>query len=57
MARFGGTSRARNVRMHQGRLDEEPACRGDQRIPNVEADQLVVTREGAGILRREKFGR
>ena len=28
-----------------------------EKIPDVEADQLVVIREGAGILRREKFGR
>jgi enediyne biosynthesis protein E4 len=28
-----------------------------EKIPNVEADQLVVIREGAGILRREKFRR
>ncbi len=28
-----------------------------EKIPNVEADQLVVIREGAGILRRQKFGR
>ena len=27
-----------------------------EKIPNVEADQLVVIREGAGILRRQKFG-
>jgi hypothetical protein len=26
-------------------------------IPSVEADQLVVVREGAGIERRERFGR
>ncbi len=25
-------------------------------IPAVDADQLVVIREGAGILRRQKFG-
>ncbi len=28
-----------------------------ERIPSVEADQLVVVREGAGIVRRERFGR
>jgi hypothetical protein len=28
-----------------------------EKISNVEADQLVVIREGAGILRREKFRR
>jgi hypothetical protein len=28
-----------------------------ERIPKVEADQLVVVREGAGIVRRERFGR
>jgi hypothetical protein len=27
-----------------------------EKIPNVEADQLVVVREGAGILRRQRFG-
>jgi len=27
----------------------------EERVPNVEADQLVVIREGAGILRRQKF--
>ena len=26
-------------------------------IPGVEADQLVVIREGAGIQRRQKFGK
>ncbi|HSD27070.1 MAG TPA: CRTAC1 family protein, partial [Vicinamibacteria bacterium] len=29
----------------------------DEKIPSVEADQLVVVREGAGIERRERFGR
>jgi hypothetical protein len=29
---------------------------GVERIAGVEADQLVVIREGAGIMRREKFG-
>ncbi len=28
-----------------------------EQIPSVDADQLVVIREGGGILRREKFGR
>ena len=28
-----------------------------EKVTNVAADQLVVIREGAGILRREKFGR
>ena len=28
-----------------------------EKIPGVEADQLVVVREGAGIVRRQKFGR
>ncbi len=28
-----------------------------EKIENVEADQLVVIREGAGIVRRQKFGR
>ena len=28
-----------------------------EKVPNVEADQLVVIREGAGILRRQKFRR
>jgi hypothetical protein len=28
-----------------------------EKVPNVEADQLVVVREGAGILRRQRFGR
>jgi enediyne biosynthesis protein E4 len=28
----------------------------EERVPGVEADQLVVIREGAGILRRQKFG-
>ena len=27
-----------------------------EKIPNVEADQLLVIREGAGILRKQKFG-
>ncbi len=27
-----------------------------EQIPNVQADQLIVIREGAGILRRQKFG-
>ena len=27
-----------------------------EEIPSVEADQLIVVREGAGIVRREKFG-
>jgi hypothetical protein len=29
---------------------------GAENIPNVEAGQLVVIREGAGIIRRQKFG-
>jgi enediyne biosynthesis protein E4 len=29
----------------------------DEQIPRVEADQLVVIREGAGILRRQKFAK
>jgi hypothetical protein len=28
-----------------------------EKIPGVEADQLVVVREGAGIVRKERFGR
>jgi hypothetical protein len=28
-----------------------------EKVANVEADQLVVVREGTGILRRQKFGR
>jgi hypothetical protein len=28
----------------------------EEKVPKVEADQLVVIREGAGILRRQKFG-
>jgi len=28
-----------------------------EKIPNVEADQLVVVREGAGVERRQKLGR
>jgi hypothetical protein len=28
----------------------------EERVPGVEADQLVVVREGAGIVRRQKFG-
>src|SRR5688572_10504392 len=39
MARFGGASGARNVRMNQRRLGEEPTCRREQRIPNVEAER------------------
>jgi hypothetical protein len=27
-----------------------------EKIPNVQADQLIVVREGAGILRKQKFG-
>jgi hypothetical protein len=30
---------------------------GSETIPGVEADQLVVVREGEGIVRREKFGK
>jgi hypothetical protein len=30
---------------------------GTEKVSNVEADQLVVIREGAGILRRQKLGR
>jgi hypothetical protein len=30
---------------------------GEEKIPNVEADQLVIIREGAGVVRRQKFGR
>jgi hypothetical protein len=29
----------------------------EEKLSNVAADQLVVVREGAGIQRREKFGR
>ena len=28
-----------------------------EKVPNVAADQLVVIREGAGILRSQKFGK
>ncbi len=30
---------------------------GTENVPNVQADQLVVIREGAGVLRTQKFGR
>ena len=30
---------------------------GTETIPKVEADQLVVVREGDGIVRRDGFGR
>jgi hypothetical protein len=30
---------------------------GTEKLPSVEADQLVVVREGAGIERRQKLGR
>jgi enediyne biosynthesis protein E4 len=29
----------------------------EEKVPNVEADQLVTIREGAGIVQRQKFGR
>ena len=36
--------------------DDPLAQRRHEKIPGVEADQLVVIREGAGILRRDRFG-
>ena len=29
----------------------------EEKVPNVEADQLVIIREGAGVVQRQKFGR
>ena len=47
--------------LRTGRLDlrgphDPMAQRRHGKVPNVEADQLVVIREGAGILRRHRFG-